>query len=264
MLDKIEPIILSAASLVVDYQKKITNLNVKEKKDAGVFSEADTESEKLILNGIKSIFPTHLIISEEDVFKRDLNLNDINNEDVWLVDPIDGTNNYLAGFDHYSISIAYLKNQKLMFSIVMKPNSGDFYFAENSQGAYKRSMDKAETKLNGPNLNESQENLSLITCLCRLSKNNYKLEQFARANEHCRSVRRLGSAALDLCLVAEGIFDGFWETHLMPWDIAGGGLICQEAGLSVHNFNSDSFSPFGFGVIARRDSDLELFQKIIS
>ncbi len=264
MLEKIESVLLEASDLILRYQKEISSLDVQEKKGEGVLSEADLASEKILKEGVLKIFPTHDILSEEDFFFSKKNMEDINKENLWLIDPIDGTNNYLAGFHHYSISVAYMKNGEVEFGAVMKPSTQRIYYAHKAKGAFIKDPNQVPKKITGPDISKKENSLSLITCLSRLSKYPSKMDQFVKANKRCRSVRRLGSAALDLCLVAEGIFDGFWESELKPWDIAAGGLICQEAGLNVHNFNQRGFDVFSYGIIARREQDFDLFQSIIN
>ena len=188
-------------------------------------TEVDRMSEKLILNQINVKFPGHKILAEESGGE------DGDVEHLWYVDPLDGTVNYAHGVPIFSVSIAYAHKGQTTLGVVYDPMRDESFTAERSKGAW----------LNGELIQVSGEtNLGqslLVTGFPYDTWDNPKnnLDNFAHFAKLTRGVRRLGSAALDMCYVAAGRFDGFWEIRLQPWDLAAGGLIVEEAGGVVTN-----------------------------
>lgn len=183
-------------------------------------TEADHRSEEFLLGEIARRWPDHRVFSEESGGREG------RDEDIWYVDPLDGTINYAHGFPLFCVSIAYEHAGDLMLAAVYDPIADDMYLAQRGQGA----------TLNGKpiQVSDAQE---LVDSLLATGfpydawtnpKNNF--DEFIRFSKRCRGVRRLGSAALDLGYVAAGRLDGFWETRLSAWDVAAGALLVQEAG----------------------------------
>ncbi len=265
MIKKVLPYILNASKKIIKHHKKLSDIEITSKQGQGVLTEADLESEKILLSGLKKEFPTHEIMSEEQFYFNKESIDEVSTNHLWLVDPIDGTNNFLSGFDHFAISIGYVKNGNLEFGVVYQPLRSRLYWAQADKGAFFQDLSNSKRKrsLRGAHVQKRRKDLSLITSMCKLISNKNKLEQFYLFNEQVRSVRRLGSAALDLCFVADGVFDGFYDSGLMPWDIAAGALIAKEAGLSVKNYDQSAFDLFGHGIIAARKKDIVLFKSIL-
>ena len=188
-------------------------------------TDVDRQSETLLLGEIQRLFPAHRIISEEAGLLPGLP------GDQWYVDPLDGTINYSHGIPIFSVSIAYAREGVLNLGVVYDPLRDELFAAEAGQGA----------ACNGTRLQVShQEDLQhslLVTGFpydaWTTPHNN--LDNYARFTKRTQGVRRLGSAALDLCYVAAGRFDGYWELSLNPWDLAAGALIAAEAGAVVTN-----------------------------
>ena len=194
-------------------------------------TEMDHRSEAFLLGEIQKSFPGHHIFSEESgVIQGD-------DEHVWYIDPLDGTVNYAHNIPIFCVSIAYALrtgvslSTNLNLGVVYDPMRDELFTAERGQGAY----------LNGRRLwvsstVELQQSL-LVTGFpydaWDTPQDNFA--NFVKFGKLSRGVRRLGSAALDLCYVAAGRFDGFWELALNPWDVAAGGLVCEEAGALVTN-----------------------------
>jgi myo-inositol-1(or 4)-monophosphatase len=193
-------------------------------------TEVDHQSEKVILDEIQRLFPGHQIVSEET------GLVPGSEVDQWYVDPLDGTVNYAHGIPIFSISIAYARNGVMMLGVVYDPMRDELFTAQRGQGAF----------CNDRNLQVSQvaefERSLLVTGFpydtWSTPENNFAF--FSRFAKMTQGVRRLGSAALDLCYVAAGRFDGYWELSLKPWDLAAGGLIAEEAGAIVTNLAGKS------------------------
>ena len=186
-------------------------------------TEVDHQSEKLLLGQIQNLFPGHQIVSEE------IGLVPGRAGNQWYVDPLDGTVNYAHSIPIFCVSIAYALDGAMSLGVVYDPMRDELFVAERGQGAW----------CNGRRLRVSQETELQHSLLVTgfpynawTSPNN-NLDHFCRFAVLTQGVRRLGSAALDLCYVAAGRFDGYWELSLHPWDLAAGGLIASEAGAFV-------------------------------
>jgi myo-inositol-1(or 4)-monophosphatase len=192
-------------------------------------TEVDHQSEAFLLGEIKSKFPDHHIVAEESGVTRG------NDENGWLVDPLDGTVNYAHHIPIFTVSIAYAFQGRLRLGAVYDPMRDEMYTAERGQGAFLNGV-----PLHVSDVTELQKSL-LVTGFPYDAWNTPQdnFANFVHFAKRTQGVRRLGSAALDLCYVAAGRFDGFWEMSLKPWDVAAGGLICEEAGARVTNVNGE-------------------------
>lgn len=203
-------------------------------------TEADHASEKAILDVIKKNFPDHYILSEET--------GEIVQDSAykWIIDPIDGTVNFAHGIPLNCVSIGIEHNGEMVLAAVYNPHMNEFYFAEKGKGA----------TLNDKPIHVSKETETIKACLVTgfpytyINMPNGPLEIFERFVRKGVPVRRLGSAAIDLCWVAAGRFDGFYEHKLEPWDSAAGYLIVEEAGGTVTDFRGNKFSPYQPQVLA--------------
>jgi myo-inositol-1(or 4)-monophosphatase len=203
-------------------------------------TEADHAAEKAILDVIKKEFPSHQVLVEETgEIVQDSNYK-------WIIDPIDGTVNFAHGIPLNCVSIGIEKDQEIVMAAVFNPHLNEFYFAEKGQGA----------TLNDKPIHVSQETDTNKACLVTgfpytyINMPNGPLEIFERFIRKGVPVRRLGSAAIDLCWVAAGRFDGFYEHKLEPWDSAAGYLIVEEAGGKVTDFTGNKFSVYQHRVLA--------------
>lgn len=203
-------------------------------------TEADHAAEKAIISVIQNAYPEHYILSEE--------VGEIvtSSEYKWIIDPIDGTVNFAHGIPICAVSIAVEKNGEVLMGAVYNPIMQEFYFAEKGLGAF---------------LNEKQISVSAATDIMKSclvtgfpytysNDKNSPLDIFSELISNGIPIRRLGSAAIDLCWVAAGRFDGFYEHHLQPWDSAAGYLIVEEAGGKVTDFDGNKFSPHQPRIIA--------------
>ena len=198
-------------------------------------TEVDHQSEAFLLGEVQRDFPDHHIFSEESGIIQG------SDEHIWYIDPLDGTVNYAHDIPIFCVSIAYASHGGLSLSAVYDPMRDEMFLAERGKGAY----------LNGrparvSTTTELQKSL-LVTGFPYDAWNTPQdnFANFVKFAKLTQGVRRLGSAALDLCYVAAGRFDGFWEMSLKPWDVAAGGLICEEAGAHVSNVDGagDYISP---------------------
>lgn len=195
-------------------------------------TEMDKEAEALIISEIRKTFPDHGILTEESKEKV------APSPYRWIIDPLDGTTNYAHGYPAFSVSIAFEENGELLFGVVYGPMLDELFTVERGGGAY----------LNGNRIRVSAtDNLGeslLATGFpydVRTSKAN-NLDHFSNFAVRAQAIRRAGSAALDLCYVACGRFDGFWEMKLHPWDVATGSLMVKEAGGTVTDFRGGEFT----------------------
>ena len=203
-------------------------------------TEADHASEKAIFKVIQAAFPTHFILSEETgEIKQESNIK-------WIIDPIDGTINFANGIPICCVSIGVEENGKMILGAVYNPMMNELFVAERGQGA----------TLNGTKIKVSPKDNLLSSCLVTgfpyqyLDATNGPLQIFDKLIRKAIPVRRLGSAAIDLCWTAAGRFDGFYEHKLQAWDSAAGFLMVEEAGGKVTDLDGNPYSPYQPGIIA--------------
>ena len=195
-------------------------LQVLKKAGNDLVTDADTRVEQQILAALRKSFPEDGILAEESGGKRRTTGR------YWIVDPIDGTTNFIHGIPYFALSIALAEQDHLLAGVVYNPITDELFAAERGRGAF---LNSHRIRATG---NASMERALLATGFPHNNKENLAryLDSFREIFTACRGVRRQGSAALDLCHTAAGRYDGFWETGLSPWDIAAGALILQEAG----------------------------------
>lgn len=203
-------------------------------------TEADHASEKAIINVIQKAYPDHFILSEETGEIKS------NSEYKWIIDPIDGTVNFANGIPICCVSIAVEKAGEIILGTVYNPLMNEMYTAERGKGAL----------LNSHKISVSNKKNVSNSCLVTgfpysyLDSPNGPLQVFEKLIRRGIPVRRLGSAALDLCWVAAGRFDGFYEHSLQAWDSAAGFLIVEEAGGTVTDFSGNLYSPYQPHILA--------------
>ena len=210
------------------------------KGNSNLVTNVDHEVEALIIKEINSKYPTHSIIAEESgIHKKDSTYK-------WFIDPIDGTTNFAHRYPCFCISIGFAKNDVLEFGLVKNPVTGDLYSAIKNKGA----------KLNGKPISVSKIKRLKESLLVTGFPYERKASGINNFNNFCnltlltQGVRRDGAAALDLCYVASGKLDGFWELKLSPWDVAAGILILKEAGGKVSNFKGNKYSIYDKEIVA--------------
>lgn len=197
-------------------------------------TEVDTKAETKIIEIIQSYYPDHFIVSEE--------VGELTSDSSykWIIDPIDGTVNFAHGIPICCVSIALVFEGKPILGAVYNPMMNEFFFAEKGKGAF----------LNDQQIHVSQKSDFRKACLVTgfpykwPKTTEHPIKVFERFIMQGLPVRRLGSAAIDLCWVACGRFDGFWEYNLSAWDVAAGYLIIEEAGGRVTDFDGKPYSVF--------------------
>lgn len=224
---------LAAGTLI---KEKINSKFLIEHKEGpnNLVTEVDKASEALIMKIIREEFPDHFILSEE------IGALEMDSPYKWIIDPIDGTVNFANGIPLCCVSIAVEKDGVIIMGSVYNPMLDEFFFAEKNAGAY----------LNQKPISVSEQNQVKNACLVTgfpysyLNSENGPLEVFGRLIKKGIPVRRLGSAAIDLCWVAAGRFDGYYEHKLEAWDSAAGFLMVEEAGGKVTDFKGNYYSPY--------------------
>lgn len=235
MLDQLLKVTREAGKIVktgfrtdykVEFKSNISNL----------VTEIDKKSENAIIEFIQKEFPDHGIVAEESGFSHS------DAEYRWVIDPLDGTTNFAHGFPIFGVSIGIQKAGKTIFGAVYHVMQDDMYYAELGKGAFKNGSPIQVNKNN-----DLARSLLVTGFPYDIAENPYNaLSIFTDMVKASRGMRRLGSASIDFCYVAEGIFDGFWEVNLQPWDICAGKFIVEEAGGTVTDFlgnSSDIFAP---------------------
>ena len=234
-----EKLAMQAGYLLNKRLGKIKKISYKGRMN--LVTDVDTACERFILNRIKKKFPKHRIISEE--------AGDIGNkysEFCWLIDPLDGTTNYAHAMPFFCVSIALLKHDKIVAGAVYDPVKDELFSASKGKGAFLN-----HKRISVSDIRQLDKGLLSTGFPYRFGKDMKRnIRNFTRFMLQAQAVRRPGSAALDLCYVAMGRFDGFWELGLMPWDTAAGALITQEAGGKITTFKGKPFNPFLKEIVA--------------
>ena len=204
-----------------------------------ILTNVDKASERLAIGIIKKAFPRHSILSEES---RPI---DSTSPYKWVIDPIDGTTNFAHSFPFFCVSIALEKNGESILGIVYDPMRDETFMAEKGKGA----------TLNGRRIHVSKVKSLRKSFLATgfsygITRKDRNIVYFRKLLVATQAIRRAGSAALDLCYVACGRFDGFWEMNLHPWDSAAGHLIVGEAGGTVTRFDGRDYSHYDRDIIA--------------
>ncbi len=203
-------------------------------------TEIDKASESLIVNFIKKNYPSHGILAEEGGSENS------NAEYIWVIDPLDGTTNFAHSLPIFAVSIGVQKNGETIVGVVYDIMSDIIYTAGKKSGAF---ANEIKIKVSD---REILSQSMLVTGFPYDIKDNpgKAFERFELLTKESRAMRRLGSAAIDFCYVAKGVFDGFWEVHLHPWDICAGKLIVEEAGGMVSDFKGKPIDIFSKKILS--------------
>ncbi len=242
MIEKMKLIAKTAGSIIRNGYRQNFDIELKT-NESNIVTEIDKKAEKTIIDFVKKEYPTHAIIAEESGNQKNFS------EYTWVIDPLDGTTNFAHGLPIFSVSIGITKFNDTIYGVVYDVMQDKLYSAEKGKGSF----------CNGRKLKVS-ENSNLRRSLLvtgfpyDINENpNNAIQRFNRMLVSSRGIRRLGSAAIDFCYVADGIFDGFWEVHLNPWDLCAGKLILEEAGGKVTNLSGEKIDIFSKEILATND-----------
>ncbi len=211
----------------------LDRVKVTEKNPNDFVTEVDQAAEQAIIEILKTAYPDHAILAEES--GASANLHD-DNENVWIIDPLDGTTNFIHGFPQYCVSIALQQRGQITQAVIYDPTRNDLFTATKGGGAYLNEKRIRVTK-------RDKINDALIGTgfpFRATDDIDQYLKMFKIMSQSCAGLRRPGSAALDLAYVAAGRLDGFFEKGLKPWDLAAGSLLITESGGIVGTFEGES------------------------
>ncbi len=215
-----------AGKILLKHFRKLPDDAVRHKEKNDFLSFVDEQSEQTILSIIHQDFPNHAFLAEE------VGTSEHRHDYLWIIDPLDGTTNYINGIPVFAISIALLYRGEIQSGVIYDPVQQEMFWAEKGKGAFlndRRMRVSARGKL---------DESFIATGFPFKAKHflNAYLSAFEEIFESCVGMRRMGAAAIDLAYVAAGRFDGFWELGLSPWDIAAGAILIREAGGKISDF----------------------------
>ncbi len=230
----------ASRSLIRDFGE-IENLQVSTKGPGDFVTSADKRTEKILIEEIQKAHPEHEIITEEAGI-----INKSNVKKKWIIDPIDGTMNFLNGIPQFAISIAYEEKGEIICGVIFNPILNEMFVAEKGNGAY---LNNSRVRVS------NKKKIKDALLVTGGPKGNSKIKNkifsdYINVSNNVSNVRKFGSAALDMAYVACGRFDGYWQRELNYWDIAAGIIILKEAGGLINFFEDDKNNPLKKNIIA--------------
>ena len=220
---------------------EIENLQVSAKGPGDFVSSADKRTEKIIMEELQKAHPSYGIITEETGY-----INKSNTKNRWLIDPIDGTMNFLNGVPQFAISVGYEEDNEIKSGVIFNPITNEMFCAEKGNGAYLNN-----SRIRVSNKKKLKDALLVTGGPNGISKIKDKIfSEYINVSNNVSNVRKFGSAALDMAYVACGRFDGYWQRELNYWDIAAGIIILKEAGGFVDFFEDDPHLPLKKNILA--------------
>ena len=231
----------ASRSLIRDFGE-IENLQVSSKGPGDFVTSADKRTEKIIIQELQKAHPDYGIITEESKI-----INKANTDNRWIVDPIDGTMNFLNGVPQFAISIGYEEKNEIKCGVIFDPIKNEMFYAEKGKGAYLN-----DSRIRVSNKKKLKDSLLVTGGPKHSSKIKEEIfSEFIKVSKSVLSpIRKFGSAALDIAYVASGRFDGYWQRELNYWDIAAGLVILKEAGGLVNFFEKDNEAPLKRNILA--------------
>ena len=245
----------ASKSLIRDFGE-IENLQVSAKGPGDFVTSADRRTEKILIDELQKAHPEYGIITEETGI-----INKSNTKNRWIVDPIDGTMNFLNGVPQFAISIGYEEDGEIKCGVIFNPIMNEMFCAEKGNGAYLNN-----SRIRVSNKKKIKDALLATGGPKGASKIKDKIfsEYLKVSNNVNSNIRKFGSAALDIAYVACGRFDGYWQRELNYWDIAAGIIILKEAGGLVDFFEKNANSPFNKNIIATNSNIHEELRDLIN
>ena len=230
----------AARSLIRDYGE-IENLQVSSKGPGDFVSSADKRTEKILIEELQKAHPEYGIVTEEIGI-----INKSNLKNRWIIDPIDGTMNFLNGIPQFAISIGYEEDGEIKSGVIFNPIINELFCAEKGNGAFLNN-----SRIRVSNKRKIKDALLVTGGPKGASKIKEKIfSEYINVSKNVTNVRRFGSAALDIAYVACGRFDGYWQRELKYWDVAAGIIILKEAGGFVDFFEEDENLPLKRNILA--------------
>ncbi len=235
---KIKAVILEVGSFIRNERANFNSDTIEIKGLNDLVSYVDKTSENLLVEKLTQLLPESGFITEEVVRTKAIKYN-------WIIDPLDGTTNFIHGIPHYAISVALAEYDEIIFGAVYDVAQNDYFEAEKNKGAFLNSKKITASKC---------EQLSTALIATGFPVNQFdKMEGVKNALDffmrQTHGVRRIGAAAIDLCYLACGRVDAFYEYNLNPWDVAAGSLIAIESGARLTDFNGEKNYIYGKGIV---------------
>lgn len=242
-------VIRNTSDFIKSQVELVSTDDIEEKEMNSLVSYVDKEAENLLVKGLSELIPNCGFITEEDTIDQK------GKEFTWIIDPLDGTTNFLNQVPHFAVSVALQKNNVTILGVVKEVNSGEEWTAIKNKGAF----------LNAKKIEVNQKPFHEILVATGFPySNDHNYEAYFNILKHwltqTRGVRRFGSAALDLCYVACGRYGAYYEATLNAWDVAAGALIVEEAGGKVSDFSNANNYLFGGEILAANPI---VFNKVI-
>ena len=230
----------ASRSLIRDFGE-IENLQVSSKGPGDFVTSADKRTEKILIEELQKAHPEYGIITEETGI-----INKSNTKNRWIIDPIDGTFNFMNGIPQFAISVGYEEENEIKCGVIFNPIMNEMFCAEKGNGAYLNN-----SRIRVSNKNKIKDALIVTGGPKGASKIKDKIfSEYINVSNNVANVRKFGSAALDVAYVACGRFDGYWQRELNYWDIAAGIIILKEAGGFVDFFGEDKKAPLKKNILA--------------
>ena len=230
----------ASRSLIRDFGE-IENLQVSAKGPGDFVSSADKRTEKILIDELQKAHPDYGIVTEESGV-----INKSNLKNRWIIDPIDGTLNFLNGVPQFAISVGYEEEGEIKSGVIFNPIMNEMFCAEKGNGAFLNN-----SRMRVSNKKKIKDALLVTGGPKGASKIKDKIfSEYEKVSKNASNVRKFGSAALDMAYVACGRFDGYWQREINYWDIAAGIILVKEAGGFVESLNSASFSEKKIDIIA--------------
>ena len=244
----------ASRSLIRDFGE-IENLQVSAKGPGDFVTSADKRTEKILIEELQKAHPEYGIITEEAGI-----INKSNTKNRWIIDPIDGTFNFMNGVPQFAISVGYEEENEIVCGVIFNPITNEMFCAEKGNGAYLNN-----SRIRVSNKNKIKDALIVTGGPKGASKIKDKIfSEYINVSNNVANVRKFGSAALDVAYVACGRFDGYWQRELNYWDIAAGIIILKEAGGFIDFFEEDKNTPLKKNILASNSFIHEELRKLIN
>ena len=244
----------ASRSLIRDFGE-IENLQVSTKAPGDFVTSADKRTEKILISELQKAHPDYGIITEESGI-----INRENNKNKWIIDPIDGTLNFLYFFPQFAISVAYEENDEILCGVIFNPITNEMFCAEKGNGAYLNN-----SRIRVSKKKKVKDSLLVTGGPKQTSSIKKKIfSEYIKISNESSNVRKYGSAALDMAYVACGRFDGYWQREINLWDVAAGIVLIKEAGGFVDFFEEDTNFPLKRNVLATNSSIHDELRDLLS
>jgi len=229
--DRATELALAAGRILLQHRASATATVEAKGRRRELVTAADRAAEHIVVGGLLASFPEHAVLAEEGVLTTQGKASKTADW-TWIVDPLDGTTNFVHGLPFFAVAIALAFQQRPVVGVVHAPALGETFVAAAGLGAQRLLADGSSSTVRVSRTGEVAD--ALLATGFSYNRNepgrDDNCERLARVLPHCRDLRRLGSAELDLCYTAAGIYDGYWELYLAPYDVAAGAVVVQEAG----------------------------------